>query len=163
MDSVKSFALSACISMVIGSIISMIVPNIEKNRIIKLLLSAFVLAGLISPLLSVFKSNNLFKNINTYETNVDADYGYNKNILEDIENSASESLYPIIKDELSRLGFYDDFGVKVEILDKKEGIEVESVNINVWDLHSIEKEKLQVSLTEKTGLPIKIKIKEAEE
>ena len=163
MESVKSFALSTCVSLVIGSIISMIVPNIEKNKIFKVILSAFMLAGLVSPISSLIKNENSVVNISSLDNNKYSDCKYDENTLQNVENSASITLYPVIKGKLESLGLYDDFGINLILSSEKEGIKIKTVNINIWDLHSIEKDKLQADLTKKTGLPINIVANESED
>ena len=160
LESVKVFALSMCISLVIGSLLSMVVPNLEKNRVFKIILSAFILTGLISPILSIINNIDIFDNVETMEYQ---DYSYDQDTLQNIEKNASISLYPIIKNELSKLGVEGEFGLNLSIDQEKEGIKIENVNINIWDLHSIEKEKLQIQLTKNTGLPVKIVTNEGEE
>ncbi len=160
MESVKVFTLSVCVSLVIGSIFSMMVPNIEKYKIFKVILSAFILSGLISPLYSILEQSSLLVNFDTIQT---VEYKYDEDTIQSIENSASVSLYPIIKSELSNAGVTDNFGLKLDFSAEKEGITIKSVNINVWDLHSIEKEKLQAQITNNTGLPINIVVNESEE
>ena len=155
MDNVKVFALSVCVSLVIGSVLSMIAPNIEKNKIFKVILSVFLLTGLISPLSSIRFDNNIsqaLENVQVYEENNEL----NESIIENIENNAAVSLYPIIKSELNYFGISNEFGLILNFKKEKEGIKIESVNISVWDLHSIDKEKLQSQIAEKTGLPINI-------
>ena len=138
----------------------MVVPNLEKNRVFKIILSAFILTGLISPILSIINNIDIFDNVETMEYQ---DYSYDQDTLQNIEKNASISLYPIIKNELSKLGVEGEFGLNLSIDQEKEGIKIENVNINIWDLHSIEKEKLQIQLTKNTGLPVKIVTNEGEE
>lgn len=163
MESIKVFALSMCVSLVMGSILSMIAPNIEKNRIFKVILSVFILTGLISPISSMINNNDLLENFDNIEVIEYENYNYDKDTLQSIENNASVSLYPIIKNELANLGITDDFGLKLDLDNEKEGIKIESVNINIWDLHSIDREKLQTQITKNTGLPINIVVNESEE
>lgn len=163
MNDVKSFALSICISLVIGAILSMIAPNIEKNKIFKVVLSAFILSGLVSPIYSIINNGVVLEKIDNIEIIEYATYTYDESVLQDIENNAVISLYPIIKNELLKLGVGDDFGLKLDFNMEKEGIKIKSVNINILDLHRIEKEKLQAHITKNTGLPINIVINEGEE
>ena len=160
MESVKVFALSMCFSLVIGSILSMIAPNMEKNKIFKVILSAFILSGIISPLYSVLGQSSLPKNLDTVQA---IEYKYNKSTMQSIENSASVSLYPIIKDELDGAGITENFGLKLDLSPEKYGIVIKHVNINIGDLHNIKKEKLQTQITKNTGLPINIVVNEREE
>ena len=83
--------------------------------------------------------------------------------MQSIENSASVSLYPIIKDELDRAGITENFGLKLDLSLEKYGIVIKYVNINIGDLHNIKKEKLQTQITKNTGLPINIVVNEREE
>lgn len=163
MESVKLFALSACISIVIGSIISMLVPNIEKTRIFKAVISAFIIAGLIAPLSSIISKGdilNLSDNVAAVEY---SNYAYDKSTVENIEDNASITLYPIIKEHLASLGVEQEFGINLNITQEKDGMKIEAVNISIWDLHSIKKEDLINQLSEKTGLPIHIVVNESEE
>ena len=163
MENVKVFALSVCVSLVVASILSMVIPNIEKNKIIKAVLSAFILSGLILPLKSILDGSTSPYSSDYIEATYSQSYEYDENTLQNLENAASASLYPIIKSELDKLGITEDFGIKLVICAENEGIKIESVNINVWDLHSIEKEQLQEQIEKNTGLPINIVASESEE
>ena len=152
-----------CVSLVIGAILSMIAPNIEKNKVLKVILSAFILTGLISPLSSIVSNSDFIENINYTEAAKYESYKYDETALKNLEETASISLHPIIMSELSNLGVNDNFGLKLNFDIEKEGVKIESVNISIWDLHSIEKDKLQADLTKKTGLPINIVANESED
>ena len=158
MGSVKLFALSSCMSLVIGAILSMIMPNLDKNKIFRVVLSAFTLIGLVSPIITLFNNNDIPKKAYTDQTSEYERYDYSDSLLQNIENTASESIYPIIHKELNKLGIAQEFGLKLNISPQKEGIEIESVNIFIWDSHSIENENLEKQIAQNTGLPINVEL-----
>ena len=137
-------------------------PNIEKNRIFKVVLSVFILSGLITPIFSIINNAQSFESIDYTDTLVYQKLSYDENILQDIEDNTSASLYPIIGDALENIGISNEFGLKLYLDYEKEGIIIKSVNITISDLHSIEKEDLQEKIVQNTGLPINIVVEESE-
>ena len=71
MDTVKAWCLSGCIALVIGSICTMIVPSIEKYKIIKLTISAFILAGIVVPVSKNIDSINIDMTEQTFVSEVE--------------------------------------------------------------------------------------------
>ena len=91
------------------------------------------------------------------------DHILDENMLNKLENSVSQSLFPLIDDELDALGLSSDFGINTELKQSEDRIEIECVNITVMDLHKIDKDNLKAALERNLGLTIKINALNAEE
>lgn len=165
METVKVWAISVCVAVVIGSVISMITPAIGKQKIMRIVISAFILSAMIFPALSIIEKNDLLEdtlsNIKIQE-NSDSFY-LNDEMLLKLEEASVSALYPILKLELSEVGITEEFGINLKLSQQNEGIEIEEVNISISDLHMIKKDEIQNKLKKKTGLPIEIDIFEGEE
>ncbi len=156
MEAVKVWGFSMCTAVVIGSITIMIVPSIEKQRIMKLVISAFVLAGVISPLLNVIDEMDISAQALSQDTTSSGYIQLDDNTLEELENNVSQALFPLVQDEFEKMNISNEFGIVVELSQKQDGISVKCVNIWVADLHIIEKENLKILLEENLGLDVNI-------
>ena len=163
METVKVWGFSMCTAVVIGSMVSMIAPSIEKQKMMKLIISAFVLAGILSPMLNLIDEIDLSLQASAENIVEEQNYILDENLLNELENNVSQSLFPLIEDELNALNLSTDFGVYTELIQSDDGIEIECVNITVMDLHKIDKDNLKAVLERNIGLPININAANAEE
>ena len=156
MDSVKAWGLSACAALVVGAGVSMIVPSLEKNKMIKLVLSSFMLVSIVSPMLSMINSadfslDDLIGNESVY-SNVEM----TDDALKLLENSSCEALYPVISEKIKEYGLDKEFGLSVVLRKKNGGVEIERVDINMGTENIIEINGLEDYLRQNLGLPIEI-------
>ena len=154
MDAVKVWAFSMCAAVVIASIVTMIVPSLEKQKMMKLIISTFVLAGVLSPTLNIIDEIELSVDASAHTAIETERLEIDETSLESLENNVSQALFPIIQDELEKNEFMYDFGLSVELIQEDAGISIECVNITVTDLHKIEKDKLKATLEENLGFEI---------
>ena len=166
MDAIKVWGISTCVAVIIGSIVATITPSIGNQNIMRIIISAFVLNGLILPAYNLIQKSDIsFDNIlseNTYiqmenYTDIEDD------LLYKLEESCAAALYPIFSDELEKLGINENFGIKPCISQEKEGIKIEKVNIIVSDLHMIDKDDVLSQLSKIIGLNIDIVASESGE
>lgn len=150
------WGFSMCSAVVIGSIVTMIVPSIEKQKIMKLVISVFVLAGVISPLLNLIDEIDISAEAFKQDSAESSQIMLNQGALEELENNVSQALFSLIQEELEKNNIKNEFGINVELEQKQDGISVKSVNIEVADLHIIEKERIRLLLEENLGLEINI-------
>lgn len=164
MDAVKVWGFSSCVAVVIGSVISMIVPSFGKQNILRIVISAFVLVGMLSPALNIFKN---FSVDDFIETNADYNaieaYELNDCMLEELQEATTLALFPIVKEELLKFEISEDFGLNIELSQEDYGMKIEKVNITILDLHMIEKETVENYLKKEMGLQVNIDVIENEE
>ncbi len=166
MEALKVWGISTCAAVVIGSIVAAITPSISKQNIMRIIISAFVLVGLISPSLKLIeKSDFNFDEYSIIQSDVNNDgvEVLEEDLLNDLEQSSAVALFPIFKQELENIGIDSDFGIKPQLSQEKDGIKILKVNITVSDLHMIEKEDVLNHLQNKTGLAIDIEVTESED
>lgn len=163
MDAVKVWGFSMCSAVVIGSVVSMIAPSLEKQKMMKLVISAFVLAGVISPMLNLIDEIDLSVQASGESTIETEEFEFDENLLNELENSVSQSLFPIIQIEFEKRNIDYDFGINVELKQGEDGIQVECVNITVMDLHKIEKDELKAIIEKNLGLNVNITAAKFEE
>ena len=97
MEAVKVWGFSMCAAVVIGSIVTMILPSIEKQKIIKLVISAFVLAGVVSPLLNVINGIDISAQALEQNGTEDSQFQLDENTFQELENSVSQAIFPLIQ------------------------------------------------------------------
>ena len=69
MEAVKTFGISICTVLIIASIFSMIMPNISQKNVVKILISAFILSGMLYSIAEfISDSNSSFVSAFTFET-----------------------------------------------------------------------------------------------
>ncbi len=156
MEAVKVWGFSMCAAVVIGSIVTMILPSIEKQKIIKLVISAFVLAGVVSPLLNVINGIDISAQALEQNGTEDSQFQLDENTFQELENSVSQAIFPLIQQELEKMNIDSDFGINTELAQEQDGISVKCVNITISDLHMIEKDELELLLEDTLGLTISI-------
>ncbi len=163
MDAVKVWGFSTCVAVIVGAVAAMIVPSGAKQNIMKLIISSFVLAGMLYPTITLIEKTNFNLDVNAFNSNKNYTYKLNDELLEELKESCISALFPIVKQELNDLGLQDDFGIDIEFSEQKEGLELSSVNITVSDLHMLDKENVTDILKNNTGLKINIDVIESEE
>ena len=163
LEAVKVWGFSMCSAVVIGSVVSMIAPSLEKQKMMKLIISAFVLAGILSPMLNLIDEIDLSLQASAENVVEEQDIIFDENLLKDLENSVSQSLFPLVKDEIYDFDPSLDFGINTELNQSKKGIQIECVNIAVTDLHKIDKDNLKAALERNLGLSININVLNVEE
>ncbi len=163
MEAVKVWGFSMCAAVVIGSVVSMIVPSLEKQKMMKLIISAFVLTGVLSPMLNLIDKIDLSLQASAENVVEEQYYVLDDDRLSELENSVSQSLFPLVEAELEVLEQSRDFGINTELKQSDDGIRIECVNITVMDLHKIDKDSLKATLEKSLGLPISINVANAEE
>ena len=166
MEAVKVWSFSVCIAIVIGAITSMIAPSLTKHKIIRIVISVFVLAGIMSPLVDVLDETNLsleaVNELNNYEE-FEGQQALEEDILNKLEDAVDKTMYDIVKQELLRFGIEENFGMHVDLVYQKDGISVEGVNIAIEDLHMIEQERLAEELEKNLGFPVSVDVFNLEE
>ncbi len=159
MDALKVWGISTCVAVIIGSIVASITPSMGKQNIMRIVISAFVLNGLILPSFKLIQKSEIsfdkFLSENTY-AEMENYSEIEEQFLQDLEEACAVALYPIFCEELENLGINTQFGLKPFLSEEKEGIEIKKVNIIVSDLHMIDKDNILNQLREKTGLNIDI-------
>ena len=163
MEAVKVWGFSMCAAVVVGSIVTMIVPSIDKQKIMKLVISAFVLAGVISPLLNVLDNIDISAQAleqNAVET---SQFQLDEETFGELEDNVSQAIYPLIQQELEKMNISSEFGINTELEQKQDGITVKCVNITIADLHMIKKDKIKSSIEDSLGLEINIESQQSGE
>ena len=156
MEAVKVWSFSMCGAVVVGSIVTMIVPSIEKQKIMKIIISAFILIGVVSPLLNVIDEIDISEQV-VNQSIIESSIIYlDENSFNELENGVSQAIYPLVQGELDKMNVKAEFGINTELEQQEEGISIKCVNINIADLHMIEKEKIKASIEKNLGLEINI-------
>lgn len=166
MDALKVWGISTCVAVIIGSIVASITPSIGKQNIMRIVISAFVLNGLILPSYTLIQKSEIsFDKIISEDTyaQVENYCDIEEELLYDLEDACAVALYPIFNEELENLGISAEFGIKPYLSLENDGVEIEKVNIIISDLHMIEKDIILNHLNKKTGLEIDIALSESEE
>ncbi len=158
MEAVKVWGFAMCTAVVIGSVTTMIVPSIEKQRVMKLVISAFVLAGVISPLLNVIDEIDFSVQALEQDAISSSQIQLDDKALDELEDNVSQALFPIIQEEFTKMNISNEFGITTELEQEQEGISVKNVNITIEDLHMIEKENVRLILEKNLGLEVNIDI-----
>lgn len=161
MEAVKVWGFSMCVSVVIGAIVSMIAPSLGKQKIMKMIISVFVLVGVLSPLINILEANDFsidalggLDNISSESKEIEL----SADLLDDLEINVTQSLFPLIKQELSYYKLEEEFGVNVKLNQQKDGISIDCVNITLMDLHKIDQDVLTNDLEKNLGLPISVDV-----
>ena len=156
MEAVKVWGFSMCGAVVVGSIVTMIVPSIEKQKIMKIVISTFILIGVVSPLLNIIDEIDVSEQV-VNQSIIESSIIYlDENSFIELENSVSQAIYPLIQGELEKMNVKAEFGINTELEQKEEGISIKCVNINIADVHMIKKEKIKANIEENLGLEINI-------
>lgn len=159
MEGVKVWCLSVCVALIVGSIISSIVPSLEKFKIMKLTISAFILVGVLFPLIKGIDDGSF--NFNDIEQSIvieTENSKMNDEIIEKLQDNVSQSLFPLVKYELHMLNVSDEFGIKTKIKKEENGVSIQSVNITISDLHKNNKDSIRDTLEKNLGLPIDLEV-----
>lgn len=159
MEGVKVWCLSVCVALIVGSIISSIVPSLEKFKIMKLTISAFILVGVLFPLIKGIDDGSF--NFNDIEQSIvieTENSKMNDEIIEKLQDNVSQSLFPLVKYELHMLNVSDEFGIKAKIKKEENGVSIQSVNITISDLHKNNKDSIRDTLEKNLGLPIDLEV-----
>jgi len=161
LEAVKVWGFSMCVSVVIGAIVSMIAPSLGKQKIMKMIISVFVLVGVLSPLINILEANDFsidalggLDNISSESKEIEL----SADLLDDLEINVTQSLFPLIKQELSYYKLEEEFGVNVKLNQQKDGISIDCVNITLMDLHKIDQDVLTNDLEKNLGLPISVDV-----
>lgn len=157
MESVKAFCFSVCSAITAGGIFILIAPKASKKGVFRWVVSVFVLAGIISPLLSI-GNVNIDDFFASTKTNAEISYSdkYDRKAIEKLQDITAQTLYSPISDIMKQAGYNGEFGLKVVLEKEKNGISVSCVNIYTEDLHIDEKEKLKSKLEKGLGLKAEI-------
>lgn len=159
MEGVKVWCLSVCVALIVGSIISSIVPSLEKFKIMKLTISAFILVGVLFPLIKGIDDGSF--NFNDIEQSIvieTENSKMNDEIIEKLQDNVSQSLFPLVKYELHMLNVSDEFGIKAKIKKEENGVSIQSVNITISDLHKNNKDSIRNTLEKNLGLPVDLEV-----
>lgn len=159
MEGVKAWCLSVCVALIVGSIISSIVPSLEKFKIMKLTISAFILVAVLFPLIKGIDDGSF--NFNDIEQSIvieTENSKMNDEIIEKLQDNVSQSLFPLVKYELHMLNVSDEFGIKTKIKKEENGVSIQSVNITISDLHKNNKDSIRDTLEKNLGLPIDLEV-----
>lgn len=161
MEAIKSWGISTCTVIIIASIVSMVTPNISGKNIIKWIVSAFILFGLLLSLFKLIKSEDFsFKHIDTGSVN--AELNYPDTAIYNLENLVAQSLYPVISSELLKCGVEDEFGLKIKLESKNDGISIKTLHISVSNKHKNDIDDLEIELEKKLGLKIDVDVTKPE-
>jgi len=159
MEAVKVWCFSVCVSLVVGSALSMIVPSLDKYKIMKLTISAFILVGIVTPIIN--NADDINFDFELTEQTIVSDMEekeMDENIINELQQNVTQSLFPFVKYELHMLNISDDFGINVELNALENGVSIEKVNITLSDLHTLKKDEIISSLEKNLGLPISLEV-----
>ena len=153
MDAIKVWGISTCTVLIIASIVSMIAPNISGKNIIRLIISGFILVGILSSLYKLIKNEDFsFSEVDTSALNQEV--SYSESTIRNLTESVVQSLYPLVSDELEKSGMSEGFGLNVELQEKEDGIAIKKVHISISDKHKNNIENLKLRLEQNLGLKI---------
>jgi len=126
-----------------------------------MIISVFVLVGVLSPLINILEANDFsidalggLDNISSESKEIEL----SADLLDDLEINVTQSLFPLIKQELSYYKLEEEFGVNVKLNQQKDGISIDCVNITLMDLHKIDQDVLTNDLEKNLGLPISVDV-----
>lgn len=158
MEALKTWGISTCAVLIIASLISMIVPNISQKNIMRVIISAFILTGMLYPLTKFLSGNNF--NLNAaFSSNIFTkeykELEYSGKILNNLEECVVTALYPLISDKLEQYNI-DQFGVNVMLESKKDGVEIKCVNITVYEPHINSTNDISDKIADELGLDINV-------
>lgn len=164
METLKTFAISTCAVLVIASLTSMIVPNISQKNVIRILISTFILSGILYSIFD-FVSNNNYSINSAFFTEVNgSEYEqieYPDKILNSLEECTVNAVYPMIKDELKKYGV-EQFGVTVSLESQKNGVSIKCVNITVHEPHINNIGDISIAIKNQIGLDVNLNVIKSE-
>ena len=104
MSGVQSWAISVCFTVIAASILQYISPNGAMERVMKLVLGAFVLYGIMMPIISLVPqiSNGFDAYIDTEQPNQSVDL--TDTVNSQIHTAASSGIQNIVTVELAKKG-----------------------------------------------------------
>lgn len=150
MSYVKTLTLSLCITIVIFSIISTITPNEKNGKIIKLILSVFILISLISPFTKMVKSD--------FKLTEQSDVFISDNSISNVLNSASDdAIYRLLKTPIESFGIDNDFSVVTEVEYENNSAILKEINVYLLGENNIDKNMLMEYIEKTIGLRVNIK------
>lgn len=153
MEALKTWGISTCAVLIIASLISMIVPNISHKNIMRVIISTFILAGILHPFTKLTDSNfNTILLSNTL-TEEHTEIEYSREILNNLEQCAVTALYPLISEKLEEYNI-DEFGLNVCLESKKDGVKIKYVNITVYEPHINITNDISSKIADELGLEI---------
>lgn len=150
MNDVKVITLSLCVAVVVFSSISMIIPNEKNGKIIKMILSIFILICLISPFTKLVKGD--FKYI--YNTNTQI---LEENICNILNDASNGTIYSLLKTPIENYGIVNDFYIDSEVEYKNNSAIFKEINIYFIGDNNIEKSHLEEYIKKSIGINVNIK------
>lgn len=158
MDAVKAWGFSVCGALVVGSLTAMLAPSSGKFKIFRLTVSAFVLIGILTPFLTVFKNNSTSKNAFFSESSEACcmTQCMQQTLFDRMEEECVLELFPVMRQILLQAGYSEEFGLSVSLKAEDGLLMVDKVHIHLRSLHKIERTELKRLLSQKTGLPIEL-------
>ncbi len=153
MGGVKALTLTLCAAVILASITSMIIPSERNSKIIKLILSVFVLISLIAP---IYKLGSVI-GYNLNDATINSQLNLTKEKADEIlSQTSSATFYGLLKPHIENFGIKDDFFIDTEVQYVDDKAVLKSVNIHFDDLHKIEAENLKQYLMKITGINVNI-------
>jgi len=150
MNDVKVLTLSLCISVIVFSMLSMIIPNEKSGKIIKMILSVFILISLISPFTKLVKRDfNFSSNISSQISE--------ESVYKILNDSSSDVLYSLIKNQIENYGVENDFYIDSKVEYKNKSAILKDINIYFIGENNIEKNDLKEYIKKNIGLNVIIK------
>ena len=160
MDAIKTFGISTCVVLIISSLTSMIVPNISQKNIMRIIISAFILSGMLYSFFEFMDDKNSTLNSAFSLEAIDNSYEeikYSKEILNSLEECAVNALYPIIDDKLKKYNI-EQFGINVLLNLEKNGVSIKCVNITIYEPHINSIDNVLDELRDELGLDVNINV-----
>ncbi len=162
MEALKTWGISTCTVLIVASLASMIVPNISEKNIMRVLISVFILTGILYPFTKILNSNDFNLNAVFSSKISQQEYEeieYSEKLINNLEECAVNALYPIINDTMEKHNA-QQFGINVALEAKKDGVEIKCVNITVYEPHINSIDVISNELKDELGLDVNVKIVE---
>lgn len=160
MEALKTFGISTCVVLIISSILSMIVPNISQKNAIKILISAFILSGMLYSFTEFINNNDISFDSMFSTEKISADNNeieYPKKILDELEECTVSALYPMISKKIKECDI-EQFGVDVQLESGSDGALIKCVNITIDKQHINNIDAVLKDIENELGLNIKLNV-----
>jgi len=160
MEALKTFGISTCIVLIISSLFSMILPNISQKNAVKILISAFILSGMLYSFTEFINKNDISFGAVFSDATLDADdkeITYPDKIWGELEERAVTALYPMISDKRKKYNI-KQFGVDVLLDSKKDGAQIKCVNITVDTQHINSIDVILKEIEDELGLNVNLNV-----
>ena len=149
MNDVKSICFTLCIGVVICSIMTLLIPKIKENKMLKNVLSIFLLVSVLGSVAAIPKSVSFDVNSITPDINTSIE----RNIVEYIE----KTVYDNIKKAIKKEGINEKYSLNVDVSYENDSVILNYANISFEPPHKINIDELKNKIKNELGIIVDIK------